>query len=45
MSELLCFFVGMLFVIFLLGVDLEDDGCADWIGKEIQICKQENPND
>lgn len=45
MSELVCFCAGMLFAIFLLGTDLEDDGCADWIGEEIQICKQENTND
>lgn len=45
MSELMCFFAGMFFVIFLLGADLEDDGCAGWIVEEIQICKQENTND
>lgn len=45
MTSYLSFIAGIIITIGLLAADIAIDGCAEWIGKGVQICKQETPND
>jgi hypothetical protein len=42
MRVLLPFIAGIAFAISALVADIELDDCAQWIGRAVQICKQED---